>query len=96
MNFGCDETLPVQTPVISFGKNPREIKPEPAWANTDNVKGQNQSVVNVEDPADHRATGIRATGTITGRDSQNTLAVKNCPGGGHRELTLHVSWIEDE
>jgi hypothetical protein len=96
VNFGCDQTLPVQTPVISFGKNPRDIKPLPAWANTDNVKAQNQSVVNVEDPGDHRVTGIRAIGTITGQDSQNVLGVKNCPGGGHGELTLHVSWTEDE
>ena len=96
VNFGCDETIPVQTPTISFGKNPRDIKPLPAWANTDNVKTQNQSVVNVEIPGDHHITGIRATGTITGRDSQNTLGVKNCPGGGHGELTLHATWIEDE
>jgi hypothetical protein len=39
------------------------------------VNAQNQSVVNVEDPADHRITGIRATGTITGRDSQSILGV---------------------
>ncbi len=96
VNFGCDQTLPVETPVILFGKSPRDIKALPAWANTDNVKAQNQSVVNVEDPADHRVVGIKATGTITGRDSQSILGVKNCPGGGHGELTLHVSWTEDE
>jgi hypothetical protein len=96
VNFGCDQTLPVETPVISFGKNPRDIKALPTWANTDNVKTQNQSVANIESPADHRITGIRASGIITGRDSQNILGVKNCPGGGHGELTLHVSWTEDE
>ena len=41
VNFGCDQTLPVETPVIAFGKNPRDIKALPAWANTDNVKTQN-------------------------------------------------------
>jgi hypothetical protein len=96
VNFGCDQTLPVETPVILFGKNPRDIKPLPAWANTDNVKAQNQSVVNVEDPTDHHAVGIKAIGTISGRESQSILGVKNCPGGGHGELTLHVSWTEDQ
>jgi len=96
VNFGCDQSLPVQTPVVSFGKNPRDIDAKPAWANTDNVKTQNQSVVNVEDPADHHLVGVRATGSITGRDSENILGVRNCPGGGHGELTLHVNWTEDE
>jgi hypothetical protein len=96
VNFGCDQSLPVQTPLVSFGKNPRDIDAKPAWANTDNVKTQNQSAVNVEDPADHHVVGIRAAGSITGRDSENILGVKNCPGGGHGELTLHVNWTEDE
>jgi hypothetical protein len=96
VTFGCDQILPVQTPVISFGKNPRDIKSLPARANTDDVKAQNQSVVNVEDAADRHVTGIRATGTIAGSDSQKILGAKNCPGGGHGELTLHVSWTEDE
>jgi hypothetical protein len=96
VNFGCDQTLQVQTPVISFGKNPRDIEARPIWASTDNVKSQNQSVVNVEDPADHHVSGIKGTGTISGRDSESILGVKNCPGGGHGELTLHVSWTEDQ
>jgi hypothetical protein len=96
VNFGCDQTLPVQTPVISFGKNPRNIQSLPVWANTDNVKTQNQSVVNVEDPADHRFTGVKGVGSITGRDSETILGIKNCPGGGHGELTVHVSWTEDQ
>lgn len=96
VNFGCDQSLPVETPVISFGKNPRNIESKAAWANTDNVKTQNQSVVNVEGSSDHQVAGVKATGTITGRDSQNIVGVKNCPGGGHGELTLHVTWTEDE
>ena len=96
VNFGCDQTLSVQTPVVSFGKNPRDIESKAVWANADNVKTQNQSVVNVEDPADHHVVGVRAAGTITGRDSEYILGVKNCPGGGHGELTLHVNWTEDE
>jgi hypothetical protein len=96
VNFGCDQTLPVQTPVVSFGKNPRDIESKAVWANTDNVKAQNQTVANVEDPSDHHSVGVRAEGSISGRDSENILGVKNCPGGGHGELTLHVSWTEDE
>ena len=96
VNFGCDQTLQVQTPVVSFGKNPRDIRPLPVWANTDNVKTQNQSVVNIEDPTDHHIAAMRGAGTITGRDSEYILGVKNCPGGGHGELTLHVSWTEEE
>ncbi len=42
VNFGCDQTLPVQTPVVSFGKNPRDIESKAAWANTDNVKASRQ------------------------------------------------------
>jgi hypothetical protein len=95
VNFGCDQTLQVQTPVVSFGKNPRDIATKPAWVNSDNVKAQNQSVSNVED-ADHHVVGVKAAGTITGRDSEWILGQKNCPGGGHSELTLHVTWTQDE
>jgi hypothetical protein len=95
VNFGCDQTLPVETPVVRFGKNPRDISAKPAWANTDNVKTQNQSVANIED-AEHRVIGLKASGSITGRDRQNILGVMNCPGGGHGELTLHVTWTQDE
>lgn len=98
VNFGCDQTLSsVETPVVLFGKNPRDIVPKPFWANTDNVKSQNQSVINVEDPSDHHLSGVKAVGSISGRDSQTIIGgIKNCPGGGHGELTLHVTWTEDE
>jgi hypothetical protein len=96
VNFGCEQTLPVETPVVSFGKNPRDINAKPAWANTANVKAQNQSVSNVEDPVDHHLVGVQAVGTITGLDLQNLVVAKNCPGGGHGELTLHVTWTEDQ
>ena len=56
VNFGCDQTLSVQTPVVPFGKNPRDIVTKPAWTNSDGVKTQNQSVSNVED-ADHYVPG---------------------------------------
>lgn len=96
VNFGCDQSLEVQTPVVSFGKNPRDVESRAVWANTDNVKTQNQSVVNIQDATDHQASGVKGVGTISGRDSESILGVKNCPGGGHGELTLHVSWTEDE
>ena len=96
VNFGCDQSLPVETPIVYFGKNSRDIDSRPAWANTDNVKTQNQSPVKVETSPDHPSGGIKAAGTISGRDSQNILAVKNCPGADQGELTLHVTWTEDE
>ena len=96
VNFECDQSLQVETPVVSFGKNPRDIDSRAIWANTDNVKTQNQSVVNVEDATDHHVSGVKGVGTISGRDSESILGVKNCPGGGHGELTVHVSWTEDE
>jgi hypothetical protein len=30
VNFGCEESKDVQTPEVSFGKNPTDIKPTPA------------------------------------------------------------------
>jgi hypothetical protein len=69
----------------------RDIESRAIWANTDNVKAQNQSVVNVEDPTDHHIADVKGTRSITGRDSESILGVKNCPGGGHGELTLQVS-----
>jgi hypothetical protein len=96
VNFGCDQTLPVETPTVSFGLNPRNVDAQPAWVAMDNVKGHNQTTTNVFDPVDHHLTGIKGTGTITGLDSQSILGVKNCPGGGHGALTLHVAWTEDQ
>src|SRR5580698_8578329 len=68
VNFGCDQSLPVETPVVYLGKNPTNIQSRPAWTNTDNVKTQNQSVVKVEATADQPSGGLKATGTIAGRD----------------------------
>jgi hypothetical protein len=96
VNFGCDQSLQVETPVVSFGKNPKDIQAHANWINTDNVKDQNQSVVNIEDPVDRHVTGVKAVGPITGRDSEVILGVRNCPGGGHGELTLHVTWTDEE
>lgn len=95
VNFGCDQTLQVETPPILFGNNPKDIEARAVWLNTDNVKLQSQAVVQIENPTDHRITGVKAVGPISGRDSQAILGVKNCAGGGHGELTLHVSWTEE-
>lgn len=54
-----------------------------------------QRSINVENPINHQA-GIKAAGTIRGRDKDTILGIKNCPGGGHGELKLHVTWTEDE
>jgi hypothetical protein len=96
VNFGCDETLPVETPVVPFGLNPRNVVAQPNWSNTNNEKSHNQRSENVESPSDHRLTGTKAVGSISGLDSQSIFGVKNCPGGGHGELTLHVTWTEDQ
>ena len=96
VNFGCEEELAVETPAVYFGKNPQNIDAKPGWAHTDNVKTQSSpTVINVENPINHEA-GIKASGTIRGRDKDTILGVKNCPGGGNGELTLHVTWTEDE
>jgi hypothetical protein len=96
VNFGCDQTLSVETPVVSFGLNPRNVEAQPGWSGVDNAKSHNQNSMNIEDPTDHKVTGIKAVGTITGLDPQSILGVKNCPGGGHGELKLHVTWTEDQ
>lgn len=95
ITLGCDQSLQPETPVVSFGKNARDIEGKADWAAMDNIKSHNQNVVTLTDAADRHPTGIKATGTITGLDSQSILGVKNCPGGGHGELTLHVTWTED-
>jgi hypothetical protein len=96
VNFGCEQELGVDTPPVYFGKNPRNIDAKPGWVNTDNVKTQSSpTIINVENPVNHQA-GIKASGTLRGRDKDTILGVKNCPGGGHGELTLHVTWTEDE
>jgi hypothetical protein len=96
VNFGCDQTISVETPVVYFGESPSNIDSRILWVNTDNAKAQNQSVVNVEPSAGHLGGGMKGSGTISGLDSQNILGVKNCPGGGHGELTIHLSWTENE
>jgi len=97
VNFGCEQSIQVETPAISFGLNPRNVDAQPAWMNMDDhVKSHNQSTANVEDSATHNLVGIKAVGSITGLDSQSIFGVKNCPGGGHGELTLHASWTEDQ
>ena len=96
VNFGCDQTVSVETPEVHFGANPKDVIAQPQWAGLDNVKAHNQSVAKTEDPSLQHLTAVKAIGSITGLDSQNVLGVKNCPGGGHGELKLHVTWTEDE
>ena len=92
VNFGCEQRLQVDTPPILLGKNSRDIKSALKWINTDNVKSQNQEVVNSEDPVDHQVTSVKGTGVIFGLDRD----LLDCRGGGHGELTLHVAWTEEE
>jgi len=61
VNFGCDQALPVETTTIAFGRNFKDIETRAAWLTTDNVKTQNQTVVNIEDAAYHHVTGAKAT-----------------------------------
>src|ERR1035441_9399007 len=80
VKFGCDQTLQIVTPPILFGNNAKNIKTRAVWLNTDNVKAQSQTVVQMEDPTDHHIIGVKAVGPISGRDSQALLGFKNCPG----------------
>jgi hypothetical protein len=94
VNFGCQQTLNVETPEIEFGPNPRNIDAKTEWVSMDNhVKSYAASTKDVLDPASQRRLGIEGVGTITGLDRD---IVKNCPGGGHGTLTLHASWVEDQ
>jgi hypothetical protein len=94
VNFGCEETLNIETPVVPFGANPQNVSPQALWKNMDHVKSYKANPVEVHDPKDNRLTGIKAVGPITGVDKETMF--KNCPGGGHGELTLHVTWTEDQ
>ena len=91
VNFGCEETQQVKTPEVFFGANARDIQPRPEWVQTDNAKGQNQQVIYDGNAGTH-VRGVLAQGSITGLDKQ----VFNCPGGGHGNLSLHVTWTEDQ
>lgn len=91
---GFEGTMPGETPVVNFGRNPQVTVSTPAWARTDNLKGQNQKVEEIRD-ANNVLLGVKATGQINGRDRDTLMfGAKNCPGGGHGELTLHVEWTE--
>jgi hypothetical protein len=91
---GCEETKPGETPVVQFGRNPQVTVSASGWVNTDNLKGQNQKVEEIRD-GNNVLLGVKATGQINGRDRDTLVfGAKNCPGGGHGELTLHVEWTE--
>lgn len=94
VNFGCEQTLNVETPEIEFGPNARQIDAKAEWGSMDNhVKSYVASTKDVLDPTSRRRRGIEGVGTITGLDRD---IVKNCPGGGHGTLTLHATWVEDQ
>ena|ERR1700729_35343 len=90
VNFRCEETQQVKTPEVFFGANARDIQPRPEWVQTDNAKSHNQEVAYDRNGTEVR--GVLAQGSITGLDKQ----VFNCPGGGHGNLALHVTWTEDQ
>jgi hypothetical protein len=97
VNFGCDQTLQIETPIVSFGLNARNVDSQPVWAGIVNSKSNTQTAANVESSTDHHLMGVKGVGSITGLDSQTiAFGVKNCPGGGHGELKMHVTWTEDK
>nr|MBA3915494.1 hypothetical protein [Terriglobales bacterium] len=63
---------------------------------TENAQTQSQAVVTIRDPVDGGIYGTKAVGSITGRRSQVVLGMKNCLEPGHGDLTLHVTWTEDQ
>lgn len=97
VNFGCEQTLdPVETPVVEFGPNPSNVDAKAEWASMDNVKSYIATTKDVFDPANQHIRGVKGSGTIRGLDYQDFKIAKNCSGGGHGTLNLHVSWIEDQ
>jgi hypothetical protein len=91
VNFGCGETLTVETPPIMFAVRAENLRPQLTWANTSNAKTANQKVAEIKNGND-QLIGLKGLGSITGLDTQ----FLNCPGGGHAELVLHASWSEAE
>jgi hypothetical protein len=91
VNFGCEQTQQVKTPEVFFGANARDIQPRSEWVQTDNAKGQDQQVI-YDRNGGNNVRGVLAQGSITGLDKQ----LFNCPGGGHGNLALHVTWTEDQ
>ncbi len=45
-------------------------------------------------PAEPSSTQVSVQKTDANLGHQ-AVGVKNCPGGGHGELTVHVTWTED-
>jgi hypothetical protein len=91
---GCEETKPGEAVVHFNGKAPQITASSAAWVNTDNLKGQDQVVTEIRD-ANNVLVGVKATGHINGRDRDTfPFNVKNCPGGGHGTLAVHVEWTE--
>ena len=95
VDFGCEQTLNAETPEIEVGPSARNIDAVAVWSQLDNAKSYNQAVVYLRDPANQHVIAVKATGTITGLDTQQLAFFKNCPGGGHGSLDLHAKWTED-
>ena len=85
VNFGCGESA---HPVVTFNAPPgaREINATAQWANTNNVKGQDQRAIVT-------GTSVTAYGNISGLDRD---WIGNCPGGGHGELLLIGTYVIDQ
>jgi hypothetical protein len=62
--------------------------------NTASLKTQKAGVEEVRDN-NGVVIAVKGTGHIDGLDRQTLLFAKNCPGGGHGELTLRVMWTEE-
>jgi hypothetical protein len=81
VNFGCGES---KTASVAWNApaGADQINGSASWANTDNVKSQDQQVA-------YAGTSATANGSISGLD-RNWLG--NCPGGGHGELVLQGTY----
>lgn len=92
VSVGCTDGAGLQTPVLYFGKSPQITASSAAWARTDNLKNQDQAIIDeIHDPTSGALIGMRAHSHMQGLDRN---WVGNCPGGGHGEVVMHVEWTE--
>jgi hypothetical protein len=90
-SVGCEQGLDVATPAASFGQNTQDVDAKAVFVNTANLKSQSAHVDQSND-ANNVPTSVLGRGHIDGLDRD---FFKNCPGGGHAELKLHVTWTEE-
>jgi hypothetical protein len=92
VSVGCTDGAGLETPVLYFGKSPQITGSRAVWAGTDNLKNQDQVIIDeIHDPTSGALIGMRAHSHMQGLDRN---WVGNCPGGGHGEVVLHVEWTE--